>query len=295
MRHIFMMKYTKKHHDFEQVIHRVMKNKNYEIIYRNSLHDSQKYIENLSEQVRLYIVGGDGTINGLIQKLIFSQHEIVILPLGTGNDFCRTLTKEKNPVILLQQSLKLSAQKVDVIQLNDLYYINVACFGLDSVIANHVHDTPHIPFVPDSKSYIISILQNVLKYKDHDVQIFNQNQLLFQGEMTLCAVNNAQYYGGGFQIIPHANIQDGYIDICVVDKIPKWKIPYMVERLVRHKLQNRQDVHYFHVKDAKVICRYSCNVDGEEVKYDEYNFKIIPACLNMVLYDGRIKLDSMSK
>ena len=40
-------------------------------------------------------------------------------------------------------------------------------------------------------------------------------------------MNNAKYYGGGFQITPQANIEDGYMDICVVDKIPKAKIPYM--------------------------------------------------------------------
>lgn len=285
MKHIFMMKYTKKHHDFEQVIRKIMKDYDYEIVYRNSLQDSQKYIEQLKQTVRLYIIGGDGTINGLIQKLVLTSHEVVIIPLGTGNDFCRTLTKEKNPSVLLQQSLTLPAKKIDVIQLNETYYINAACFGLDSVIANHVHDTPHIPFVPDSKSYIVSILQNTLRYNNHQVKVTSDNQLLYQGDMILCTVNNAQYYGGGFQIIPHALIDDGYIDICIVDKVPKWKIPYMVERLVRHKLDGRKDVHYFKVKNANVTCEYSCNVDGEEVNYEKYDFSIVPQCLNIVRYN----------
>jgi len=168
--------------------------------------------------------------------------------------------------------------------LNDSYFINAACFGLDSVIANHVHDTPHIPFIPDSKSYIISILQNTLKYGNHSVTIFSDNHLIYQGEMILCTVNNAQYYGGGFQIIPHADIQDGYMDICVVDKVPKWKIPYMVERLVRRKLAGRKDVHYFRVKNANVICSYNCNVDGEEVSYGHYHFLIKPRSLNVVTF-----------
>ena len=90
-----------------------------------------------------------------------------------------------------------------------------------------------------------------------------------------------RYYGGGFQIIPHADIQDGYMDICVVDKVPKWKIPYMVERLVRHKLAGRKDVHYFRVKNANVICSYNCNVDGEEVSYGHYHFLIKPRCLDV--------------
>ena len=277
-----MMKYTKKHHDFEQIIHDVMKNNDYEIVYRNSLEDSQKYIQKLSEKVRLYIVGGDGTINGLIQNLIHSQHEIVIIPLGTGNDFCRTLTSEKNPETILRQSLHKTSQKVDVIQLNESYFINATCFGLDSVIANHVHDTPHIPLVPDSKSYIVSILQNTFQYQNNHVTIYGDDELLYDGDMILCTVNNAQYYGGGFQIIPHADIQDGYIDICVVDAISKFKIPYMVERLVRHKLQGRKEVHYFKAKKVQVICDNHSNVDGEEKHAKEYHFSIVPASLNVV-------------
>lgn len=284
MKHLFMMKYTKRHHDFEQVIHEIMKNYEYEIVYCNSLKDSQKYIENFLEKARFYIVGGDGTINGMIQKLVHTHHEVVVIPLGTGNDFCRTLTKEKNPRTLLKQSLQMATQKVDAIQLNDTYYINAACFGLDSVIANHVHDTPHIPMIPDSQSYIVSILQNTFGYKHNHVKIYERNHLLYQGEVILCTVNDAQYYGGGFQIIPHANIQDGYMDICVVDTIPKWKIPYMVERLVRHKLDGRRDVHYFRVKEAQVICSHHCNVDGEEMCYGDYHFTIVPKCLNIVVY-----------
>lgn len=204
--------------------------------------------------------------------------------MGTGNDFCRTLTSMKKPKEILKESLQYGTQKVDAIALNDTYYINAACFGLDSVIANHVHDTPNIPLVPDSKSYIISILQNTMKYKDHSVTIYSDGKLLYQGNMILCTLNNAQYYGGGFQIIPHADIQDGYMDICVVDQVPKWKIPYMVERLVRHKLNGRKDVHYFRVKNAKVICQYACNIDGEEKQYDHYDFQIKPECLNIVTF-----------
>lgn len=287
MKHIFMMKYTKKHHDFEQIIHDVMKDKDYEVVYRNSLRDSQKYIENCRDKARFYIVGGDGTIHGLIQKLVYTNHEVVILPLGTGNDFCRTLTPIKNPEILLKKSLTLPAKKIDAIQLNDTYYINAACFGLDSVIANHVHDTPYIPFVPESKSYIVSILQNTFQYQNHYVKIYTDERLLYRGEMILCTINNAQYYGGGFQIIPHADISDGYMDICVVDAIPKWKIPYMVERLVRHKLDGRKDVHYFRVKNVQIICKDSCNVDGEEMYNDHYHFTIIPQCLHIVDYNEK--------
>lgn len=284
VKHIFMMKHTKKHHDFECLIHDVMKDYEYEVVYKNSIHDAVKYISNYPQTARFYAVGGDGTLNGLIQAMVYKDHELVLIPLGTGNDFCRTLTKEKKPLQLLKQSLNLPTTKVDTILMNDTYYINAACFGVDSVIANHVHDTPDIPLVPESKSYIVSILQNVFRYHFDKVTIMSEGKCLYQGQVTLCTLNNGQYYGGGFQIIPQADIRDGYIDICIVDKLPKTKIPYMVGLLVAHAIDKRKEVHYFKVKEATVFCENSCNMDGEEIKAELYYFQIQHSSLNLVLY-----------
>ena len=285
MKHIFMMHDTKKHHDLEEMIHEVMKDYQYEIIYKTSMLDSQKYIRQCFKPSRFYAVGGDGTINGLLQALVHSDHELVILPYGTGNDFCRSMTKEKDLRKLLIQSLNQHSQKVDTIQLNEYYYLNAACFGLDSVIANKVHDTPDIPFIPESQSYLISVLQQVFRYHQHVVKVMSQGQCLYQGKVTLCTFNNAQYYGGGFQIVPQANIQDGYLDICIVDPVSKIKIPYLVTYLLSHQLHKRHEVHYYKVKEATVYCQQSCNMDGEEMKAEEYHFQVVPQSLNLIIYE----------
>ena len=188
---------------------------------------------------------------------------MVVIPLGTGNDFSRCLTKEKNPYQILKQPLHKQAKLVDTVLMNERYYINAACFGVDSVIANHIHDTPNIPLVPESQSYIISILQHVFRYHFHHVKVTSKEQCLYDGPVTLCTLNNGHYYGGGFQITPKARINDGWIDICIVDKVSKRKMPYLVSLLVAHKIAHRQEVHYFKVKEADIICDYECNLDGE--------------------------------
>ena len=129
MKHIFMMHDTKRHHDLESMIQTVMQDIPYEIVYTTSMQDSQKHIKACLQPSRFYAVGGDGTINGLLQALVHTDHELVVLPFGTGNDFCRTLTKEKNIQKILMQSLQQSSQKVDTIQINNRYYLNSACFG----------------------------------------------------------------------------------------------------------------------------------------------------------------------
>jgi len=285
MKHVFMLHDVKKHHDFEKVIHEVMKDHDYEIFYSCAMADSIHHIRQYPKKARFYAVGGDGTCNGLIQALVNTEHEVVILPLGTGNDFCRMMTKERDPKVLLQRSLSLSACKVDTILMNDRYYLNSACFGVDSTIANHVHDIPDIPLVPESKSYLVSIAQHVFQYPFDEVTLMSEGKCLYKGRVTLCTLNNGQYYGGGFLITPDANIEDGYIDICIVDRIAKAKIPYMFLKLLAHKIDNLKQVHYFRVKEASIQCENHCNIDGEETSYDHYDFQIQPLSLNLVRYE----------
>lgn len=285
MKHIFIMKDTKKHHDFEKIIREVMVSYDYEVIYTTSMQACLQHIQRYSQKARFYAVGGDGTIHGMIQALIHTDHELVVIPYGTGNDFCRMLTRMKDPRQILEQSLHRQAQKIDTIQLNDMYFINAACFGLDNVVASHVHDVIKIPFIPESKSYIVSIIQNIFRYKNVDVKMMSEGTCLYQGKVILCTVNNGTYYGGGFPIVPHALIQDGKMDICVVDSLPMIKIPYMLFLLLRRQLHKRKEVHYFQVKEVDVICRKSCNVDGEEMWFNDYHFQIHPASLNIVIFD----------
>lgn len=285
MKHVFIMQETKKHHDFEKDIREVMKGYDVQIVYTHSVRESRKYVQSIQEPARFYAVGGDGTLKDFVEALVYTYHELVVIPLGTGNDFCRMLTHEKNPKLLLEKSLSCQSQKIDCIQLNESYYLNATCFGLDSIIANHVHDTLSIPLIPQSKSYIVSILQHVFHYKCDRVKIMSEGKCLFDDNMILCTLNNAQYYGGGFPIIPHAKIDDGLMDICVVDSLSKLKIPYMVYLLLRRDLYKRKEVHYFQVKEATVYYPKSCNVDGDERKEDVYHFQICPSSLNMVIYE----------
>ena len=278
------MNMSKKNQDFEKHIHHIMKGYHYQIIHTHSSQEVSSHIEKLQEPSRIYAVGGDGTLNSVIQSIVNTEHVCVPIPLGTGNDFCRMLMKEKDPVIFLKESLHYSSQKIDVIQVNDRYCLNSACFGVDSVIANHVHDTMKIRWIPESKSYIIGILKHVFAYSFDETTIYENDRCLYKGPITLCTFNNGPYYGGGFPIIPHADIQDGYIDLCVVDQVPKAKMPYLITLLLRKKLKQRKEVHYFQVKEAIVYTKQKGNLDGDEYQADHYHIRIHPSSLNMVIY-----------
>lgn len=285
MKHVFIMNDTKKNHDFEPTIHEVLKEYDYQIIYTHSPDEVIQHQKKFEEPTRFYSVGGDGSINSVMQGVVNTHHELAVIPLGTGNDFIKMLTTESNPAECLRKSLEGTVEKIDTVQINDRYFVNTACFGVDSIIANHVHDTPDIPLVPKSKSYIVGILQHVFKYNFEPITILEKGKVLFSGPATLCTLNNGKFYGGGFEITPNADFQDGIMDIVVVDKVPKSKIPYLITFVIGKTLHKRKEAHFFRVKEATVITKNPGNLDGDELKiYDRYEFKVLPLSLNLVKY-----------
>ena len=285
MKHVFIMNDTKKNHDFEPSIHEVLKDYDYQIIYTHSPAEVTKHIKKFEEPTRFYSVGGDGSINSVMQGLVNTDHQLSVIPLGTGNDFVRMMHDESDPVKCLKKSLNGTIERIDTIQVNDRYFVNTACFGVDSIIANHVHDTPNIPLVPQSKSYIVGILQHVFKYDYAPIAIYENGKELFNGPATLCTLNNGRFYGGGFEITPDADYKDGYMNIVVVDKVPKAKIPYLFTYVISKNLHKRKEAHFFKVKEATLITNNPGNLDGDELNiYNRYEFKVLPQSLNLVKY-----------
>ncbi len=284
MKHIVMMHNIKKHHDFEHHFHEVLKDLDYEIVYTNSIKDSQKRIKEQKEKARFYAVGGDGTMHGLLQALVDTHHETVLIPLGTGNDFCRMITKEKDPVKLLKKSLSLEPTVIDTVKINDRYYMNSACFGVDALIANKMPAVTGATSGKQSKSYVGSIMKNLFDYEFKDITVISEGEVIYKGPMTLCTFNNGQYYGGGFKVTPHADIMDGYMNVRIADKMPKAKMPYMIARLLMENLDGHKLVHDFKLKEATLYCENTGNLDGEIYKAEKYEFKVHPLSLNIVLY-----------
>ena len=71
-------------------------------------------------------VGGDGTINYLVNALAGTGNILSFVPYGTGNDFFHTC----------METLDDGIHEVDIVRVNDRYYINTICFGVDADIAN---------------------------------------------------------------------------------------------------------------------------------------------------------------
>lgn len=286
MKHVFLIKPSPgsfDEHPFVPTIQEIMKDYDYEICFSAYKDHVKEIIAQYPEKTRFYSVGGDGFFNQIIQCLVHTKHEVVVLPFGTGNDFSRLIHHHQDATTILKQSLSHQATRIDTICLNhERYFVNVGCFGLDAAIANTVHE--HNDFhVPKKSAYLYSLLKNVRSYPFYDVKVESGGETLYQGSVTLCAFCNGRYYGGGFEISPHSYLNDGYLDIVILPRVKKLSAPLYFAKIVSHSLDQNEKTFIKKVKECTIYTPAAMNLDGEKEVAAAYHLEVVEKSLNLIL------------
>lgn len=239
----------------------------YEIYNTSVPGKAKRVVESFKEQEQavIYAVGGDGTLNEVVNGMMGSKHMLSVIPSGSGNDFYRTLGKYNKEYI-----------NCDIGKINGIYFINIACIGIDAEIANNVSLMRKYPFIPVSQRYNASIIYTFFKYKFKKLEL-KFGELSKKGSFTIATVCNAQFYGSGFRIAPHALIDDGQFEIYVAEKMHKLTIPKLLLKVKKGK--HEEDDRVFRYRDNKleIICdtEVACNVDGEILKSDRFEIEMV--------------------
>lgn len=255
--------------EFEQrILRECSKDKiKYKIFYTCNPGDAKKFAKDIpDEECVVFSVGGDGNLNEVLNGLQGSHNKILgNIPTGSGNDFQRTLSQYEDGI-----------HDFDLGVINDRYFINVACVGLDADVANNISWIRKKKWIPVSQRYNASILYTFIKYKFKKVKVTIDDKESFENKSTILAICNGQYYGGGFRMAPHATLSDGLFDIYFVEEMPKIKIIPLFVRLLNAKHEKSSSIKRYQGK--KVIIdsdvRYTFNVDGEMITDNHFEIEM---------------------
>ena len=235
---------------------------NYKIMYTSKVGQATQiadYFKNDS-QTTIFSVGGDGTLNEVVNGLVNSSAKLGIIPTGTGNDFYKTFKG-------------IDDDMIDVGRVNDKYFINVASIGLDAEIANYANTLKKYKLnIPNNIIYILSIFKEYFKYKPINIEFDNNKK-----DTTILTVCNAKYYGGGFQIAPNAKLDDGKFDIVDVKSLNKLEVLGLIKKLIKVEHLQSNKVNYYRTDSIEVnsLIPLNCNIDGEIIKDTNFDFSII--------------------
>ena len=219
----------------------------------------------------IYSVGGDGTLNEVLNGIVGTKNLLGVIPAGSGNDFYKTLSKidEEYPVI-------------DIGKVNDRYFINIISIGIDAEVANNVSLMKKRK-VPTNQIYNASLIYTFFKYKYKDIELSIDEKEQKKGKCTILTICNGQVYGGGYKIAPSAKLTDGYFDVYYVEKVNKPQLPSLINMLKQGIHEKHNKVHKSQATKIKFKCdkELVCNIDGEIITAKKFNVKIIPNAITI--------------
>ena len=219
----------------------------------------------------IYSVGGDGTLNEVLNGIVGTKNLLGVIPAGSGNDFYKTLSKidEEYPVI-------------DIGKVNDSYFINIISIGIDAEVANNVSLMKKRK-VPTNQIYNASLIYTFFKYKYKDIELSIDEKEQKKGKCTILTICNGQVYGGGYKIAPSAKLTDGYFDVYYVEKVNKPQLPSLINMLKQGIHEKHNKVHKSQATKIKFKCdkELVCNIDGEIMTAKKFNVKIIPNAITI--------------
>ena len=247
------------------------RNMQYEIRYITEEKDAAEIArEYENEENIIYAVGGDGTITRTLSGIVGTKNKLGILPAGSGNDTYRTI-----------KNLPKGENAIDLAKINETYFINVACTGVDAEVANNVDIIKNMK-IPPSQIYNASIIYTFIKFKTKRVKI-NTNIKNIDEKYTILSICNGEYYGGGFNIAPKAELTDGLLDIYYAEKMPKIKMIPLILKLKNGKHEGKRRIHKFRTNHVEIEFdeEITFNVDGEKLTDKKFVIDIIPKAITI--------------
>lgn len=241
-----------------------------------------KYAEN--QKCRIYSVGGDGTLNEVVNGMAGSGSSLGIIPCGSGNDFIRSIFQDFKRTDLLDKTIKGKEKPIDIARINDRYFINISSAGFDAEVVYNTRNIKRIPGIGGSLAYILGILITVFKFTGNDLRIDIDGKQT-EGKVLLAAIANGRYYGGGMLPAPEAKIDDGMLDICIVKPVSKAKILMLFPKLIKGTHGSINEVSFNKGRRIEIRSKneLSINIDGEVIRGDKAVFEIIPKGVNIII------------
>lgn len=178
-------------------------------------------------------VGGDGTLHEIVEGIMSSGKSAEVLlgviPIGGGNDFCRSLGITFN----LKQNLEILKQgkvrQLDLGKVQNTHFVNSMGAGFDAVIARKAE---RARYLPGRIRYIFAILSSLLHLKSYHVRIESDGEIRVLKALMI-SIGNGSFCGRGFKLCPHAEQDDGKLDLCIVEALPLNKILFALPSVMK--------------------------------------------------------------
>lgn len=248
--------------------------------------DAKEYTRKITsdgERNVIVAMGGDGTLHDVINGFAdFDKCSLGLIPFVTGNDFAASAKIPKNVKKAAALIVNDSPRKMDFIELSSgLRSINSVGMGIDVDLLKHVYEHNK----KGKGKYLRALIHSLKHFESckFTVRYDGKEERHFG---LIAAIGNAKYCGGGIKLFPEAEIDDGYLDLLIVDYISRPKILGAFIKLVLGKVHKVKKVTFVKTKAAEFLCEsenYTIQAEGELYDNIPVNAHIVSGQLKFYL------------
>lgn len=225
-------------------------------------------------------VGGDGTVNEVINGIFGSEVILGLLPVGARNVLARELRIPLDVGDAARVITRKTIRKMDLGCIDGRYFSMMASCGFD---AYTVHRTSmKIKKIIRQYAYILAGLKDLLGYAPSMIHVDIDNGAI-RDSGTFVIISNTHYYGGSYQITPFAEIDDGFLDVCVFQGNSQLGLIHFGLNMLSRKHLAMQNVNYYRAR--QVVLR---SEENAPVQVDGDPMGVLPAYVHIV--PGALKI-----
>ncbi|GAA5315249.1 MAG: lipid kinase YegS [Candidatus Pelagadaptatus aseana] len=234
---------------------------------------------------RIIVGGGDGSLNEMTEALMKIPAEqripMGILPLGTANDFANGNNVPLEPKAALQLALQESAVAVDVIRVNNNHCLNMVTAGFGAKVTA---ETPvDLKNFLGGGAYVLSGMVQALNFVPYSGTITVDGKT-YDSNVVVAALGNGRQAGGGQVLCPHAYLNDGYMDLLLIESFDVANINTVVMELTDLKTSG-EFVKRIRLKsmEAETKSDIPINLDGEPLVDRRLSIQLEPLAVEVIV------------
>ena len=217
----------------------------------------------------LFVAGGDGTLNEAMNGMAsagrpLDRIAVGVIPLGTGNDFAAALGLPTDPDAAIDALLGGREIRVDLGDVNGRVFVNTSAGGFIADVSVAV--TPQLKTIAGRIAYLIGGAQALMEFDPVGARIvLDPGRERVERRLYTFAVCNSRSIGGGRLIAPDAVIDDGLLDVCLIDAMSAVEFVALARRVADGDHVNDPRVFYRRADSLSIELdrRIRINTDGE--------------------------------
>jgi YegS/Rv2252/BmrU family lipid kinase len=226
-------------------------------------------------------LGGDGLLRPLAGALMDRDTALALIPGGRGNDLARVLGVPRDPAEAAELAVSGRERLVDVARVDGTPFLGIASFGFDTD-ANRIANEAKL--VKGDAVYAYAALRALVAWSPAAFTVTVDGDRHELSGYSV-AVGNSGAYGGGMRLLPHAELDDGELDVMVSSDTSKLNFLRSLPKVFKGTHLDSPHVHLFRGRDIEVGSDrpFVIYADGDPIATTPATITVEPRCLRVIV------------